>query len=256
MGAAQVESFFPPERVGAMAAALTTTDAYAGVPESHITVEGHNRLDYLVTETAAANGITAKVVGRYLRKNGEVSAWQDAAGERAVAASGTTIFSLTDLAYDEYAVEIRATVGASQGDVQVYGGSRLVQERGTAAADSPKLTRSIAAEAADVVTTSLQSSRQETTLIHITGYTGVQAAAGDLVEAADAALTMSDGTTGTTLSGDDTHAALFATDTAGALDVAATDVAGASSLEFLLIAREGSADGPILDLFVISFDGA
>ena len=113
-------------RTAAMAADQTTTDAYAQVPESFFDAERHNRLRCIVSETAGVNGITAKLVGRIKDAAGGWSAWQDAAGANttaAIAASGAAVLYPDEIVFDQYAVEVKATVGGSQGDANVKGKS-------------------------------------------------------------------------------------------------------------------------------------
>jgi hypothetical protein len=239
------------QRTAEMASAYTTTTAYVVIPESALIVTGDENIGrYLVSNEGSTNALDAKVMGRYRRGTGE-SGWVDVTAAISVAADGTGLLRFEVGDFEEYATFIKSASGTT---ALVYG-QLLKQERITLN-ERLYATRTIAAEAADTITVSYQlTKRDAASLIHVTTYTGIQAAAGDLVEAADAAMTISDGTNGSTLAGDDTHEALFATTATGALDVIFTDVAGASSLEFLAILREGHAAGPIVDLHVISYDG-
>jgi hypothetical protein len=245
-----------PARVTAMSSAQTSTNSYVTVDETVLEAGDKNRLDFFVEETGGSNGITVKIVGRLLDNGDNACAWQDVSGEVAISASGSAILTVTDPEFEEYALQIKSTSGGSHGDAMVYGGFRLVQHR-AGVEEAPLIaTRTINAESSDDITVNYQLSSLDTKLVHITGYKGAQTSAGDLEEETDAALTMSDGTNGTTLQGDDTHAALFKTTTTGALDVIYTDAGGASSKEFILVLREGGPTGRVIDIHVVSFDGA
>lgn len=240
--------------VNEMSSAQATADAYAAVTESRVRVHGHNRLRFLVEETGGSNGITAKVRGRYLRENG-YSSWQDVSAEVAISAGSSAEFDLgPHLKYDEYEVWVKSTSASSPGAVQVYGGSRYnpySEDR----EPTLSVTRSIGSETGDALTVSHQFSRRESLQIHAKVYAGAQTSAGDLAQDGTAC-TISDGTDGSTLLGDDTAEAVFLTSATGALDIECTDTAGASSKEFIVVLREGGPDGRIIDIYVISFDGS
>ena len=118
-------------RTANMAADQTTTNAYAQVPESVLNAERHNRIRYVVEETAGVNAIDARIVGRIKDDEGNWSAWQADPGANssvtALAANGSTLLYTDNVAFDEYAVEIKANVGGSQGDANVKGKSFFLE---------------------------------------------------------------------------------------------------------------------------------
>lgn len=119
-----------------LATAQVTTDAYAIVPSSLIRGGAHNFVAFRVVNSDAANGITAKIMGRFAslddKGNGSgASGWVNIgpAVEIALSSEDTLEVPGNEMLYDEYAVFVKATVGAAQGDVIVYGGAKTVPWR-------------------------------------------------------------------------------------------------------------------------------
>ncbi|MFB6374491.1 MAG: hypothetical protein ABEN55_15535 [Bradymonadaceae bacterium] len=123
-----------PSQTDVMPSGQQTTDNWATVGASIVDARDHNRLAYLVEEIGGSNPIHARVVGRRLAESedGDVerSSWQTVGEPRIV--SPDSVNTLTpeapgNLEYDEYAVQVQALVGGSQGTAKVYGGSKLQQ---------------------------------------------------------------------------------------------------------------------------------
>lgn len=235
--------------------AQVTTDAYAGVPESHLKAYGKNRIDYWLANEDASNGITGKVQGRYTQgSGGAAGAWQDVGAEVAVGTeTAAKLATLTDLEYDEYRVAVKATSGGSQGDARVYGGARLAPpspvESQLLEADA-----TVGSETSDDVDVTIQTNIPEAKLVHVELFEGDQDASGAMTEAATAAFTLTDGGAGSIALGASTREAVFLTDATGQAVATVTDVAGGSGLAVIGFMREGSKNGRFLGAFVAQFD--
>lgn len=243
------------ERVQAHTAQVTT-DAYAGVPESHLKALGKNRIDYHIVNEDAANSITAKAVGRYVQADGAAGAWIDASAEATIAGGGTNYanIQIEDLEFDEYAVQVKATSGGSQGDARVYGNARLVPDRARGREGDLGATVAVGSESSDDIDLTIQLSRAEQRPVHVELLEGDQDASGVLTEAATAAFTLTDGGAGTVLAGASTREAVFMPDASGTIVATVTDVNGASGLAVIAVVRDGSKDGRILALACAQFD--
>ncbi len=110
-------------RTAEMSSAQTTTDSYAQISETVIDAERANEVRY-VAEEDGTNAVDVRIVGRIKDDAGNWSPWQAAAGSNASSSglsnTSTALFP-DDVVYDQYALEIKANVGGSQGNVTAYG---------------------------------------------------------------------------------------------------------------------------------------
>lgn len=117
-----------PARTAAMSSAQATTDSYARVSESEVQPDSRKRLGYIVEETGGTNAIDARIVKRVKDEDGNWSSWVEDGGSDAsvtgLTAGTATKLEPADTRADEYAVEIKANTGGSQGAVEVYGAAR------------------------------------------------------------------------------------------------------------------------------------
>lgn len=233
--------------------AQTLTTSYAVVPESKIRPAADDEVvRFTVSNEGATNALDAKISARHIRTTGE-SDWIDVSSEIAVAATENGQLAVACDGYDEFAVFAKSASGTT---AKVYGKTGK-QDRVEELSQPLGLTYSIADEDSDTITVSLALSVQAARKLHVQCLAEAPAAAaGAPTQAADAVLTVSDGTNGSTLLGDDTAAALFQTTATGLLDVIATDEGGAVDAGFLLVVRDGSATGPILAIIALVFDAS
>ncbi len=98
--------------------AVETTDTYARVTGADLDTKFKKSVSFTIENTDVANSLDWRVIGA------NASDYSDAAivqVEAAVAAAAFGSFAVTQAPYRYYGVEIKATVGASQGDGLVRG---------------------------------------------------------------------------------------------------------------------------------------
>ena len=97
-----------------------TTDAYADLTNSKLDAYEHNTVCYVIKNTDGANSIDWKVLG-----SNDDSEYVEVQAEAAVAAGAVGTFLTATAYYRYYKVQIKATVGGSQGDADLTGHAKI-----------------------------------------------------------------------------------------------------------------------------------
>jgi len=91
-----------------------TTNTYADVTGSTLDAYSQSLVSFTVKNTDGANSIDYKVLASI-----DGTTYVEAQAEASLAASATGSYATTTAAYRYYKVQVKATVGDSQGDAQV-----------------------------------------------------------------------------------------------------------------------------------------
>lgn len=238
-----------------MATALLTTNAYVAVPESILTAPRANVVSYLVANTDVANAITARMVGRYRsaaeNESYDYSDWQAIGAEVSIGASSTQEFSLpfNNVLYDQYAIQVKATVASSQGDAEVWGSARKMDHvpDDLYPLSARRLTVTVAAEVTNTIAVAIQSSHASADKYIATLYDAA------MLNALAAAFTMAETGAGTGVSTTAKPTLLFTLSATGAATLTVTDVAAASGATLYLVLTPIDVLGPT-QYVAITFD--
>ena len=91
-----------------------TTDSYADVTGSEIDAYSQSLVSYTVKNTDGANSIDYKVLASI-----DGTTYVEVQAEASLATGATGTYATTTAAYRYYKIQVKATVGGSQGDAQV-----------------------------------------------------------------------------------------------------------------------------------------
>lgn len=224
------------------AAPQVTTNSYVTVDASVCDAHDTNYVKFAVKEVGGTNGITAKLVGRYVTRdtNGGVinaTGWIDANVSNTAAASATSTLESAqgETHFDQYAVQIKSTVNGSHGQVYVFGSVANVEQ---VASETRTLTFTVAAEIANVISVAIQSSHASAD-----GYI-VRALNSNRELVANTVITMTETGAGAIVSTTARPALEFTLSAGGAATIAVTDVAGGSGATFMLEFTPVDVTGP------------
>ena len=93
-----------------------TTDAYADVTGSKIDTYSQKLVSYIIKNTDGANSLDWKVLA-----SNDDTTYVEAQAEASVAAGASGTYTSTAAPYRYYKVQVKATVGGSQGDATLHG---------------------------------------------------------------------------------------------------------------------------------------